>query len=244
MATEPVENYEWAESAAGDRVVEPASLEAGGWLEEQAPPSTAFNWIQRMIGRWIGYFRKDIADGRDPEVGYKYDPECEFFWDFNPADGQWVEITSAGLQAVGGVTLEDAANPPYIHITVSGGPNVFVRIPWKYRYAANTSKPNEDAAVLTSINARCKGTGAGSSILVIRLYSVTLQGTAARVLEHTFTPTLTAGFSTQVDSGLSISIEDAKLYYFEIEMNSSGGGTPTDTGLAALYCGVSKPRVE
>lgn len=56
MATKPTDDFTWAGSATPTRVVEPAASRAAGWSYKQAVPSDGFNWIQRMIGRWLGFF--------------------------------------------------------------------------------------------------------------------------------------------------------------------------------------------
>lgn len=56
MATKPTDDFTWAGSATPDRVTEPAAARAGGWAYKQAVPSDGFNWIQRMVGRWLAFF--------------------------------------------------------------------------------------------------------------------------------------------------------------------------------------------
>lgn len=80
----PDEDVQWAEAPGAD-VQEPAALRPQGWPYGFVPPSAAFNWLQRSVGRWIQWLEAKVDGhvhdgGSDPGSVAKVDVKEHLGW--------------------------------------------------------------------------------------------------------------------------------------------------------------------
>lgn len=90
----PDENVEWAESPHAE-AEEPEELRLYGWPYGFVPPSAAFNWLQRSVGRWIQWLEAKVDGhvhdgGSEPGSVAKVDVKEHLGW----GEQGYLEVTS------------------------------------------------------------------------------------------------------------------------------------------------------